>query len=265
MLTYIGLADAFREWFCQQSDAVTSGLTASHFSANTTEGQCLTCEGQGRVASGTGSHEVCPSCCGSGFNPESTFVRAHDRSITQWMDCSLLDIAHCGQLPNEVRYAAELACELGLGHLSLGRPIPTLSGGECQRLRIIKALLDVESRRNELYHQHLVVVMDEPSAGLHPKDVQQLLVALKKNVTDRGHTLLLIEHNLHLIGRADWIVDVGPGSAAHGGQVLFFGSMVDFLKDRLETSPSYLALKGKLHPEPASRSHQSLAQSMPIL
>lgn len=264
VLTHIGLADTFREWFCQQSGAETSGLTASHFSPNTTEGQCLTCEGQGRIASGTGSHEVCPSCCGSGFNPESTFVRAHDMSITQWMDCSFLDLAKCTQLPKELQHVAELAIELGLGHLSLGRPIPTLSGGECQRLRIIKALLDVESRKNDLYQKHLVVVMDEPSAGLHPKDVKQLLVAIKKNITDRGHTLLLIEHNLHLIGSADWIVDVGPGSAARGGQVLFAGSMAEFLKVKLTNSPTYLALKGKLHPERARLPPQSVVPSKQI-
>lgn len=253
VLSYVGLADMFREWFCLQSEATASGFTASYFSANTPEGQCSTCEGQGRVASGAGSYEVCPSCCGSGFNPESTFVRAHDRNITQWMDCTLLDLAHCVHLPEQIRRAAELSNELGLGHLSLGRAIPTLSGGECQRLRIVKTLLDVEVRKSELYHQHLIVVMDEPSAGLHPQDVQKLIVAFKKNITDKGFTLLLIEHNLHLIGSADWIVDVGPGSAAHGGQVMFSGRLEDFLREKFTISPTYLALKEKLIPKPASR------------
>lgn len=263
VLSYVGLADMFREWFCQRSEATASGLTTSYFSANTPEGQCSTCEGQGRVASGAGSHEVCPSCCGSGFNPESTFVRAHDLSITQWMDCTLLDLAHCVHLPEQIRRAAELSTELGLGHLSLGRAIPTLSGGECQRLRIVKTLLDVEIRKSELYHQHLVVVMDEPSAGLHPKDVQKLIAAFKKNIIDKGFTLLLIEHNLHLIGYSDWIVDLGPGSAARGGQILFSGSFGDFLRAKLTTSPTYLALKDKLNPKPACISYKPPIPSKP--
>lgn len=246
VLTHLGLGDLFRDWFCETSGAVGSGVTASHFSSNTPEGQCVTCEGRGRVQQGSADDEVCPSCCGSGFNPEASFFRAHEWSITEWMHCSFSELALRQELPAIICYAAARAEELGLGHLTLGRPVPSLSGGECQRLRIVKALLDAGSHRNTGAKQHLVVVMDEPSAGLHRRDVQHLIKALKKNISDKGHTLLLIEHNLQLIGHADWIVDIGPGSAAQGGKVIFSGSLRDFLQSGLKVSPTYLALKGLL-------------------
>jgi excinuclease ABC subunit A len=270
VLSHLGLADIFRDWFCQQSGAAENGLTPSYFSTNTLEGQCLTCLGQGRIAASDNSDAVCPSCCGSGFNPESTFERAHDRNIAQWMDCSLLELETCGQLPEQIRRAAALAREFGLGHLSLGRPIPTLSGGECQRLRIVKVLLDVEIRNDDSHCKHLVVVMDEPSAGLHPADVQELIAALKKNTTDKGHTLLLVEHNLHVISSTDWVVDVGPGSATLGGQVLFAGSLAEFLNAQQVGSPTCAALNGWLRqeapkmagqvPDPAKQSQVGTAQ-----
>lgn len=246
VLTHLGLGDLFRDWFCETSGAVDSGVTASHFSSNTPEGQCVTCEGRGRVQQGSADDEVCPSCCGSGFNPEASFFRAHDWSITEWMHCSFSELALRQELPAIICYAAARAEELGLGHLTLGRPVPSLSGGECQRLRIVKALLDAGSYRNAGTKQHLVVVMDEPSAGLHRRDVQNLITALKKNISDKGHTLLLIEHNLQLIGHADWIVDIGPGSASQGGKVMFCGGQRDFLQSDLKESPTYLALKGLL-------------------
>ncbi|WP_150112415.1 excinuclease ABC subunit UvrA [Ferrovum myxofaciens] len=249
VLTHLGLGDLFRDWFCETSGAVGSGVTASHFSSNTLEGQCATCEGRGRVRQGAANDEVCPSCCGSGFNPEAGFFRAHEWSITEWMDCSFSELGHRQELPAIICYAAARAEELGLGHLTLGRPVPSLSGGECQRLRIVKALLDAGGHRNTEVQQHLVVVMDEPSAGLHRRDVQHLIMALKNNITDKGHTLLLIEHNLQLTGHADWIVDIGPGSAAQGGKVMFSGSLGDFLQSGLKVSPTYLALKGLLASE----------------
>jgi excinuclease ABC subunit A len=246
VLTYIGLADSFREWFFQHSEAIESGLTISDFSANTLEGQCLTCEGLGRITSSSGSHEKCPSCCGSGFKPESTFVHTQNMSIEQWMECIFSDLAQNEGIPVQLRVAAELAIDLELGHLSLGRSIPTLSGGECQRLRIIKALLEARPRKNSAAQQHLIIIMDEPAAGLHAKDVQKLTKALKTHITDKGHTLLLVEHNLDLISQADWIVEVGPGSAAKGGKVLFADSMEKFFKATLPDSPTHSVLKDKL-------------------
>lgn len=249
VLTHLGLGDLFRDWFCETSSAIGNGVTASHFSSNTPEGQCVTCEGRGCGQQGVTDDEVCPSCCGSGFNPEASFFRAHEWSVTEWMNCCFSELAHRQELPPIICYAAARADELGLGHLTLGRPVPSLSGGECQRLRIVKALLDAGVHRKTGAQQHLVVVMDEPSAGLHRRDVQHLITALKKNITDKGHTLLLIEHNLQLTGHADWIVDIGPGSAAQGGQVTFSGSLTDFLQSGLKISPTYLALTGQLASE----------------
>lgn len=250
ILSHLGLADTFRDWFCEQSNAEVSGLSSSHFSSNTQEGQCETCEGRGYLYLRGSSNEICPSCCGSGFNAEVSFVSVDEFSIIDWMNSSLQELSQNIKLPENIRQAAILATDLGLGHLNFGRPIPTLSGGECQRLRVVKALLDASSSKKGSQKQHLIVVMDEPSAGLHPKDVQKLINTLKNNITGVGHTLLLIEHNLQLIKTADWIVDMGPGSGSDGGKILFNGSKDEFLISNIKNSPTFLAIKDLLSTKP---------------
>lgn len=252
LLTFLGLADDFRMWFHRHSDAVTLGLYPSHFSPNGELGQCPACEGLGRVTQNAGvGVTVCPACGGTRFHPHVLFAKYRGQSVGEWLSSDLSLLAECEEAPSQVRSAAQLGKELGIGHLSLGRSLPTLSGGECQRLRIVKALLECQSAEgNESLHQ--VFVMDEPAAGLHPSDVDRLNQALHRVVLGGRNTLILVEHNLSIIRLADWVVDVGPLSADQGGRILFAGTVDDFLLNGPNESKTRQALQSEL-PTPPRR------------
>jgi excinuclease UvrABC ATPase subunit len=246
LLTFLGLADDFRTWFHRHSDAATLGLEPGHFSANSEQGQCPACEGLGRVVQNAGGGATfCPACGGTRFHPHVLFAKYRGQSVGEWFSSDLSLLAECDDAPNQVRSAAQLGNELGIGHLSLGRSLPSLSGGECQRLRIVKALLESHSvGRRESRHQ--VFVMDEPAAGLHPADVDRLNQALHRVVLGGTNTLILVEHNLSIIRLADWVVDVGPLSADHGGRILFAGKVDDFVRSGPEESRTRQALRSEL-------------------
>lgn len=250
LLTLLGLADDFRIWFHRHSDAVTLGLEPSHFSPNSEFGQCPACEGLGRVTQNAGAGvTVCPACKGTRFHPHVLFAKYRGQSVGEWLSSDLSLLAECEDAPSQVRSAAQLGKELGIGHLSLGRSLPTLSGGECQRLRIVKALLECHSAgRSESLHQ--LFVMDEPAAGLHPADVDRLNQALHRVVLGGTNTLILVEHNLSIIRLADWVVDVGPLSADQGGKILFAGTVDDFLRNGPDESKTRQALRSELPKQP---------------
>src|SRR5262249_52786467 len=143
VLTALGLGDVFRDAFHTGSDASGMGLTPSHFSPNTPLGQCPTCQGLG-VVSPRGSQERarCPACLGSRFHPCVPWATWLGRNVGEWLEATLEDLAGVDDLPGSLRQAADLCSRLGLGHLTPGRALPTLSGGEAQRLRVASALLE---------------------------------------------------------------------------------------------------------------------------
>lgn len=245
VLSFLGLADAFREWFFRNSDAADLGMSAGHFSPNTELGQCPACEGLGRVGQTGEGAAVCPACAGTRFHPHVLFAKCRERGVGDWLALDLHTLSESDDAPEFLRQAARLASELGLGHLSPGRALPTLSGGECQRLRIVKALLEAQApAKGDRPHQ--LFVMDEPAAGLHPADVRRLNTALHRVVERGENTLVLVEHNLSVIRLADWVVDVGPFSADQGGQVMFAGSVESFLRSGPAESLTRQALRGDL-------------------
>ena len=132
--------------------------------------------------------------------------------------------------PDEL-YASsfEMLSRLGLGYLSLGQRLDSFSGGERQRLKLTR----------ELKHSNKIIVLDEPSTGLHPSDTQKLLDFIDALV-DQGNTLIVIEHNLDVIAHADWIIDIGPGAGKYGGYVLFTGTVSDLLEDSASATAEYL-------------------------
>lgn len=245
VLSFLGLADAFRDWFYRNSDAADLSLSPGHFSPNTELGQCPACEGLGRVGQAGEGAAVCPACAGTRFHPHVLFARCRERGIGDWLALDLHTLAESDDSPDFLRRAARLASELGIGHLSPGRALPTLSGGECQRLRIVKALLEAQEPTKE-DRPHQLFVMDEPAAGLHPADVDRLNTALHRVVAQGENTLVLVEHNLSVIRLADWVVDVGPSSADQGGRVMFAGSVENFLRSGPPDSLTRQALRGKL-------------------
>ncbi|MEI7993458.1 MAG: hypothetical protein WCH01_01015 [Methylococcaceae bacterium] len=246
LLTYLGIADNFRSWFFQHSDAMTLDLDASHFSTNTAMGQCPICEGLGRVILNECKiATTCPACAGMRFHPHVLSAKYQDLNIAEWLSLDLISLSENECIPEVIRLAGRLGNELGVGHLSLSRSLPTLSGGECQRLRIVKALIEAHSN-NKRKMQHQVFIMDEPAAGLHPADVDRLNQSLHKVVSGGTNTLILIEHNLSIIRNADYVIDVGPLSADQGGKILFSGKVDELILSGPEDSRTRQALRCEL-------------------
>lgn len=251
VISQLGLANEFREWFYHHSEAKQLNLTPSHFSSNTSEGMCLYCEGKGVIEDIKDFYITCSNCNGSGFSVEITFVEVDNKNIIDWMILPFSSLTVNKILPISIIEVAQLACELGLGHLSLGRAIPTLSGGESQRIKIMKSIIDMNKPINS--DKHLIFMMDEPTSGLHYEDIKKLLDSLQKRIISKGHTVIAIEHNLFFINNCDWIVEMGPGGAEKGGKVIFNGSLKAFIQSNLKHSATYRALLNK----PRKNHHKS--------
>ncbi|GIH97012.1 ATP-binding cassette domain-containing protein [Planobispora siamensis] len=210
-ITYTGIATTVRRLFARHS-----GLPAGLFSANS-EGACPGCDGLGVIytdlAFMDGQETVCETCHGRRFTAEVLRHRVNGLSIADIDDLTITDAI--GQLPDEQIHRALVHLEqVGLGYLRLGQPLTTLSGGECQRVKIARELR--EAAEPALY------VLDEPTTGLHLRDITALLGVLDQLV-ERGHTVVVIEHNLDVIRHADWAIDLGPGPGRHGGRILYQG------------------------------------------
>ncbi|MGX1933057.1 ATP-binding cassette domain-containing protein [Microbacterium resistens] len=210
-VTYTGIATQIRRVFAD-AHGVSQGL----FSANS-EGGCPACGGLGvrytDLAFMEGQETPCETCGGRRFRPEVLALTVDGLSIA---DVDELTIAEAvTRLPSKrIRDALSHLARIGLGYLRLGQPLSTLSGGESQRVKIAAELRDAE--------ESAVYVLDEPTTGLHASDVGTL-VELLSALRDRGHTVVVIEHNLAVIRRADWLIDLGPGAGRHGGRVLYEG------------------------------------------
>lgn len=226
LLTYLGLSDELRTRF-SKANQVSPRL----FSRNS-EGACGNCKGTGvekiDLAFMEDIEQPCEVCGGSGFKSEILEYLYHGKNIAQIMDMTVEEAT--GFFPDEL-YAVPfgLLSKLGLGYLTLGQRLDSFSGGERQRLKLTR----------ELKHSNKIIVLDEPSTGLHPSDTQKLLDFMDTMV-DKGNTLIVIEHNLDVIAHADWIIDIGPGAGKYGGKVLFTGTVSDLLKDKVSATAAYL-------------------------
>ncbi|WP_159623028.1 ATP-binding cassette domain-containing protein [Ruania rhizosphaerae] len=223
-ITYTGIAPAIRSLFATTNQAAT-GL----FSANA-EGACPDCGGLGVIRTDLAFMDaqevVCETCGGQRFNAEALSHTVHGLSIA---DVEGLTIDHAiAELPDErIRSALSQLAAVGLGYLRLGQSLNTLSGGECQRVKIAKQL--------RLAKRPTTYVLDEPTTGLHMADVATLLQVLDQ-LLDDGHSVIVIEHNLAVIRHADWLIDLGPGPGRHGGAVLFEGHVADYIDYATPTS-----------------------------
>ena len=210
-ITYTGIAGPIRRLFAR-----ASGLPAKLFSANS-EGACPECKGLGVIytdlAFMDGHEAVCELCQGRRFTAEVLRHRVDGLSIADVDDLTIADALE--RLKDQaIHEALRHLDRVGLGYLRLGQPLTTLSGGECQRVKIAKELRDAV--------EPTLYVLDEPTTGLHLRDIDTLLEVLDQLV-HHGHTVVVIEHNLDVIRRADWIVDLGPGPGKYGGRVLYEG------------------------------------------
>ena len=219
LATYTGLFDAVRREFAATSQARRRGWTAGRFSFNVADGRCPTCQGEGFVAVELlflpGTYGTCPSCRGARYSDETLKVRYRDRTIADVLAMTvdeafefLADVASASRSLTTLR-------EVGLGYLRLGQPATELSGGEAQRIKLASELQ--RPRRG-----HTLYVLDEPTTGLHPADVDLLDEQLHRLV-DAGNTVVVAEHDMRLVAGADWVIDLGPGAGSDGGRVIAAG------------------------------------------
>jgi excinuclease ABC subunit A len=230
-VTYMKAFDAIRELFASTPEARRRGLGAAEFSFNMPGGRCEACGGDGRVRVDlqflADAWLVCEACSGRRYRPPVLQVRWRGKSIDQVLDLTVHEALHFFAGHHRVARRLKVLAQIGLGYLRLGQPASTLSGGEAQRVKLAAHLLRRPGPR-------VLYVLDEPTTGLHMGDVDELLNALQR-LLDGGATLVVIEHNLHVIKQADWVVDLGPEGGEAGGRVVFEGT------------PEALAARGEGH------------------
>ncbi|GLQ55988.1 excinuclease ABC subunit UvrA [Devosia nitrariae] len=228
--TYTGILDNVRKAF-----AKANGVAASLFSANS-KGACPDCNGLGLIFTDLAHLDpmatVCETCGGKRFTEEVLAYDLRGKSISDVYDCSVSDAVAFFTEPAIARTLKGLE-DVGLGYLTLGQPLSTLSGGERQRLKLAAEL----GKKGNIY------VLDEPTTGLHMNDVDTL-IGLFDRLVDQGSTVIVIEHNLDVISRADWVIDLGPGAGHDGGTVVFEGVPAELAKATHSLTGQHLAARG---------------------
>jgi len=224
-VTYTGVFDEIRDLFTKTSLAKEKKLKKSHFSFNSKDGNCPHCKGMGQIKVSldflSDIWVTCDSCLGRRYKEEVLEVKFQHYSINEVLQMSISEAARLFEGEAKIKKSLEILEDMGLSYLTLGQPTSTLSGGESQRLKLAKELIK-ERKEKTLF------LFDEPSSGLHLKDVEQLLVIFK-NLVAQGHTVLVVEHHLDIIKASDWIIDLGPEGGEEGGELVFSGKLEDLL------------------------------------
>jgi excinuclease ABC subunit A len=219
-VTYLKAFDAIRELFAATADARRLGLRPGDFSFNLPGGRCEACAGEGRVRVDmqflADAYLACEGCGGRRYGAPVLEVRYRGKSIDQILDLTVREAVHFFAGQTRVVRPLRVFEQIGLGYLRLGQPAGTLSGGEAQRVKLAAHLMRKAGRR-------VLYVLDEPTTGLHMSDVADLLACLER-LLEQGATLLVIEHNLDVIRRSDWVIDLGPEGGARGGRLVFQGT-----------------------------------------
>jgi excinuclease ABC subunit A len=220
LATYTGLFDAVRATFAATDEARSREYTASRFSFNVAGGRCENCLGEGFVAVGLlflpGSYAPCSACNGSRYNPETLEVTYRGKNIAEVLRLTVdAALTFLGDVAVAAR-SLETLREVGLGYLRLGQPATELSGGEAQRIKLATELQ--RARRG-----HTLYLLDEPTTGLHPADVELLMLQLGRLV-DSGNTVVVVEHEMDVVAAADWVIDLGPSGGDAGGCIIAAGT-----------------------------------------
>ncbi|MBX3635238.1 MAG: excinuclease ABC subunit UvrA [Rubrivivax sp.] len=234
--SYVGAFDELRKLFAEAPLARERSYTAGTFSFNAGDGRCPTCGGSGfehvEMQFLSDVYLRCPDCDGRRYRAEVLEVKLvrgpMQLSIADVLDLTVAEAAHWFQADREVVARLQPLVDVGLDYLRLGQPVPTLSGGEAQRLKLAGFLAEAAASagRQPLAKKGTLFLFDEPTTGLHFDDIAKLMRALRK-LLDAGHSLVVIEHNLDVIRAADWIVDLGPEGGEAGGEVVCTGTPDD--------------------------------------
>ncbi|MGW0569791.1 ATP-binding cassette domain-containing protein [Streptomyces tauricus] len=237
LATYTGLFDVVRKVFAGTEEAGRRGYGVGRFSFNVAGGRCETCQGEGFVSVELlflpSTYAPCPDCGGARYNPETLEVTYREKNIAQVLDLTVEAAADFfADTPAVARSLATLL-DVGLGYLRLGQPATELSGGEAQRIKLASELQRV--RRG-----HTLYLLDEPTTGLHPADVEVLMRQLH-GLVDGGHSVVVVEHDMAVVAGADWVIDLGPGGGDAGGRIVAAGPPAEVARAAGSATAPYLA------------------------
>ncbi len=236
LATYTGLFDVVRKLFASTKLARSRHYSAGRFSFNVGKGRCPNCEGEGFVMVELlflpSVYAPCPVCSGTRYNTETLEVTYHEKNIAQVLSMTVNEAADFFEQEERVSRPLKVLQEVGLGYLRLGQPATELSGGEAQRIKLAKEL-QRPSRGNTLY------ILDEPTTGLHPTDVEKLRLQLARLV-DAGNTVIVVEHDMQVVAGSDWVIDIGPGAGEEGGKIVAEGTPNEVSKSDLSKTAIYL-------------------------
>ena len=234
--TYTGVFNQIRELFASQPEAEVRGYKAGRFSFNVKGGRCEHCQGDGvnkiEMHFLPDVYVTCPSCHGKRYNQEALEIKYKGKDISEVLDMTIDEAVEFFKNIPSIAPKLRTIQEVGLGYIKLGQPATTFSGGEAQRIKLATELAR-RSTGKTLY------ILDEPTTGLHTDDVKRLLSILNKLV-DGGNSMIIIEHNLHVIKSADWVIDMGPEGGLKGGEICAEGTPEDLAKSAKTPTGEYL-------------------------
>ncbi|MGL4807833.1 MAG: excinuclease ABC subunit UvrA, partial [Giesbergeria sp.] len=237
-VSYVGAWDSIRALFAATPQSAQRGYTQAKFSFNSGDGRCPTCGGSGfehvEMQFLSDVYLRCPDCDGKRYRPEILEITlergGRALSVADVLELTVSEAMACFAHDRDVLRALRPIADVGLEYLKLGQPVPTLSGGEAQRLKLAgflaEAAKSASSSRQALARKGTLFLFDEPTTGLHFDDIAKLMRAFVR-LLEAGHSLIVIEHNLDVIGAADWIIDLGPEGGDAGGQLVAEGSPQD--------------------------------------
>ena len=225
--TYLDLMDEIRDLYASLSDGENS-YDKSCFSLINGKGLCPECGGTGYIKDEDGeTEEICPVCLGKRFNDNILKIQFKGLNISDFLHSTIEEL--CSLLDGVINIDLLECCkEIGIGYLTLDRPMPSLSKGEYQRVRIAKEIADKDAKDE-------IIILDEPSKGLHIADADRIVSSISKLI-DQGNTVVAIEHNLNVIEKSDYIIEFGPGAGIEGGKIVYSGDAIGLKESNTATS-----------------------------
>lgn len=243
LATYTGLFDHVRKLFANTKTAKARRYDAGRFSFNVGKGRCENCEGEGFVMVELlflpSVYAPCPVCHGTRYNAKTLEVKHRDKNIAEVLSMTVDEAHEFFAEDASVSRSLSVLHEVGLGYLRLGQPATELSGGEAQRIKLATELQRI-GKGNTLY------ILDEPTTGLHPSDIEKLVVQLNALV-EGGNTVIVVEHDMRVVAGSDWVIDIGPGAGEEGGRIVACGPPIKVSRTKGSRTAPYLSrfLNGK--------------------
>jgi excinuclease ABC subunit A len=236
LATYTGLFDHVRKLYADTKLARARKYDAGRFSFNVAKGRCEHCDGEGFVMVELlflpSVYAPCPTCHGARYNAKTLDVKYRNKNIAEVLSMTVDDAYHFFEDQPSLTRSFTVLREVGLGYLRLGQPATELSGGEAQRIKLATELQRVH-RGDTIY------VLDEPTTGLHPADVERLMRQLQ-GLVDAGNTVVVVEHEMRVVGGSDWVIDIGPGAGDEGGRVVCAGTPSEVSDSKQSRTAVYL-------------------------